>query len=372
MIVKKFQKTALGLAVATLFTGFSGFVTAADVIEGPTWYGRLNVALAHTDWEGVRGTEDSWDLRSNQSRLGIKGSVALEGYDFKVIYGAEYGVEVADTTEKTFTQRNIFLGLEGDWGRVVAGRHDTPLKQAEGKVDQFNDVDADIDRIFGAHNRDPNIIYYTTPKFANGVLTANIATILADDADIDGDGEKEDGLFDSISASLIAQQGAWYGAIAFHTNASYGTFADDFADIGAPFEIVDGERVEKGKKGGRRADVVRLVGAYAGERFEFGLAYQHAEDAANGTNGEDVADGANGEDTSLLASAAYKIDKIKLKAQLGQVKGDVNDEKRELYAIGADYNFNAKTRAFTYYSSLGLDKADKKDNTFAVGLEHNF
>ena len=356
MIVKKFQKTALGLAVATLFTGFSGFVTAADVIEGPTWYGRLNVALAHTDWEGVRGTEDSWDLRSNQSRLGIKGSVALEGYDFKVIYGAEYGVEVADTTEKTFTQRNIFLGLEGDWGRVVAGRHDTPLKQAEGKVDQFNDVDADIDRIFGAHNRDPNIIYYTTPKFANGVLTANIATILADDADIDGDGEKEDGLFDSISASLIAQQGAWYGAIAFHTNASYGTFADAFTNIPAPPNGV-------GAAGGRRADVVRLVGAYAGERFEFGLAYQHAEDAANG---------ANGEDTSLLASAAYKIDKVKLKAQLGQVKGDVNDEKRELYAIGADYNFNAKTRAFTYYSSLGLDKADIKDNTFAVGLEHNF
>lgn len=354
MIVKKFQKTALGLAVATLFTGFSGFVTAADVIEGPTWYGRFNVALAHTDWEGVRGTEDSWDLRSNQSRLGIKGSLALEGYDFKVIYGAEYLVEVADTTGSTFGQRNIFLGLEGDWGRVVAGRHDTPLKQAEGKVDQFNDVDADIDRIFGAHNRDPNIIYYTTPKFANGVLTANIATILADDADIDGDGEKEDGLFDSISASLIAQQGAWYGAIAFHTNASYGTFADTFTNIPAPVD---------GAAGGRRADVVRLVGAYAGERFEFGLAYQHAED---------VADGANGEDTSLLASAAYKIDKVKLKAQLGQVKGDVNDEKRELYAIGADYNFNAKTRAFTYYSSLGLDKADIKDNTFAVGLEHNF
>ncbi|MGN0920466.1 MAG: porin [Cellvibrio sp.] len=354
MLIKKFQKTALGLAVATLFTGFSGFVSAADVVEGPSWYGRFNVALAHTDWEGVRGEEDSWDLRSNQSRLGVKGSIALDGYDFKIIYGAEYLVELADTTNSTFGQRNIFLGLQGDWGRIIAGRHDTPLKQSEGKVDQFNDVDADIDRVFGAHNRDPNIIYYTTPKFANGLLTANIATILADDADIDGDGEKEDGLFDSISASLVAQQGAWYGAIAFHTNASYGTYADAFTNIPEPLE---------GKAGGRRADVVRLVGAYAGERFEFGLAFQQAED---------VADGARGEDTALLASAAYKIDKVKLKAQLGQVKGDQSDEKRELYAIGADYNFNAKTRAFTYYSSLGLDKADIKDNTFAIGLEHNF
>lgn len=354
MLIKKFQKTALGLAGATLFTGFSGFVSAADVVEGPSWYGRFNVALAHTDWEGVRGEEDSWDLRSNQSRLGVKGSIALDGYDFKIIYGAEYLVELADTTNSTFGQRNIFLGLQGDWGRIIAGRHDTPLKQSEGKVDQFNDVDADIDRVFGAHNRDPNIIYYTTPKFANGLLTANIATILADDADIDGDGEKEDGLFDSISASLVAQQGAWYGAIAFHTNASYGTYADAFTNIPEPLE---------GKAGGRRADVVRLVGAYAGERFEFGLAFQQAED---------VADGARGEDTALLASAAYKIDKVKLKAQLGQVKGDQSDEKRELYAIGADYNFNAKTRAFTYYSSLGLDKADIKDNTFAIGLEHNF
>lgn len=345
-------KTILGLAIA----GVTNDIYAADVVEGPTWYGRFNVALAHTDWEGVRGTADSWDLRSYNSRLGVKGSVALDGYTVKVVYGAEYLVDVTDTNDKSFDQRNIFLGLEGDWGRVVAGRHDTPFKHSEGKVDQFNDLDVDIDRVFGAHNRDPNVIYYTTPKFANGVLTANIASVLANDADIDGDGEKNDGLFDSISASLVAQSGVWYGALAFHTNASYGNFADSFYSIPA-------NQLEGIKAGGRRADVVRAVGQYTGSAFEFGLALQ---------NSQDVADGYDGEDKAAFVSAAYKIDKVKLKAQYGQTKGEVSNEKRELYAVGADYNFNAKTRVYTYYSSLALDIADKQDNTFAVGLEHNF
>lgn len=352
---KTFKKHLLAVATTAVLGATAGTVVAVDVVEGPTVYGRLNVSLAQTDWEGVRGSvEDSWDLRSNASRLGVKGAIAIDGFTFKVIYGAEYGIEAADTTSTTFTQRNIFLGLEGDWGRVIAGRHDTPLKQTEGKIDQFNDLDADIDRLFGAHNRDPNIIYYTSPKFADGLLTANIATVLADDADIDGDGEKEDGLFDSISASLVAQKDAWYGALGYHSNASYGNFADAFINIPAPPE---------GVPGGRRADVVRLVGGYIGEKFELGAAYQQASDVANGSDAEDSA---------LLIGAAYKIDRVKLKAQFGQVEGDVSDEKRSLAAIGADYNFNAKTRAYVAYSSLELDKADRSDNTFAVGFDHTF
>lgn len=320
----------------------------AATVNGPNLYGRINVTVDKFDHEGAARTiagssatvVDQWELNSNASRLGVKGDIALEGTGLTVVYQAEYGIDV-DDGNTTFTQRNIFIGLQGDFGRLIAGKHDTPLKLIEGKFDQFNDLRADIDSLVGGHNRASNIVQYFSPKFANGLLSANIGFILPEGADVDLDGEPDDGLADNISASLVADNGTFYGALAYSGNEAASRSVDGIV----------------------RADIVRAVGTAKLGQFEVGALLQQAKD---------VAPGSELQDDTVLLSAGWTIDKYKVKAQYGLSSGKVTDEEGILAALGLDYALGGKTRVYTYVSSLDLDKADRRDNTFAVGFDHTF
>lgn len=316
--------------------------------NGPTVYGKINVSLDKFDNEGsarvIAGSSatevDQWELNSNASRLGVKGDLALDGTGLTVVYQAEYGIDV-DDGNTTFTQRNIFIGLQGNFGRLIAGKHDTPLKLIEGKFDQFNDLRADIDVLAGGHNRASNIVQYFSPKFANGLLTASVGFILPEGADVDLDGEPDDGLTDNVSASLVADTGTYYGALAYSGN----------------------EAASRSVDGIIRADIIRAVGTTKIGAFELGALLQQSKDVAPGSDRKD--------DTFIL-SAGWNIDKYKVKAQYGLSKGKVTDEEGTLAALGLDYALGGKTRVYTYFSTLDLDKADRRDDTFAVGFDHSF
>src|SRR5690606_27866256 len=73
-------------------------------------------------------------------------------------------------------QRNIFVGLKGDFGQVIAGRHDTPLKLSQGKIDRFNNLTlGDLKNVFEGENRMSNILMYSSPTL-NG-FSGNLAVI---------------------------------------------------------------------------------------------------------------------------------------------------------------------------------------------------
>jgi len=80
------------------------------------------------------------------SRLGVRGSEDL-GNGLKAVYQIELGVDITNATRDTniangnrangFAFRNTFVGLAGDWGTFLLGRHDTPaeaLHQKSGSV----------------------------------------------------------------------------------------------------------------------------------------------------------------------------------------------------------------------------------------------
>jgi len=100
---------------------------AADVV-GATIYGKTNVSVARID----DGANDTWELTSNASRLGFKGSADLTG-TLQAIYKLEYEVffDDGDSGGNTFTQRNIYIGLQGRGGTLFAGKHDTAVKMAQ-------------------------------------------------------------------------------------------------------------------------------------------------------------------------------------------------------------------------------------------------
>lgn len=356
---KKLLALAMGAVVAM----------PVSAVAAPTLYGKMNVTLDQIEIDtGTPATStDQWELNSNASRLGVKGDVEISE-DLKGIYQAEYQIDVdngaaASTTVVTavntsttpptvttgsvsqpFSQRNIYAGLKGGWGTFMAGKFDTPLKNAQGSVDQFNDLRGDIAGIMPGETRADNVIQYSSPKLGE-MATVNVALMPAEGSDVDGDGKNDDGLADSISASVVLESGGLYAALALDSNMTGSGSVDSFS----------------------RADIMRLVAAYKMDAFEVGAIFQTAEDLATGSKKEDSA---------MLVSAAFKSGEWKFKAQFGTGEGDASSKEKTLMAVGADYKLGKNSMLFGYYSAVETDNpapaVDGEVTTLALGMEHKF
>lgn len=346
----------------------------------PTVYGKINIALEDRDLEGAENiiagnaqgnVNHRRGLESYASRLGVKGEVDLGTADVKAVYQAEYELNVDDGAngDTAFSQRNTFAGLKSaTWGQVIGGKIDTPFKSAEGKFDQFNDSRGDIDNLIGGQNRVSNIVILSTPKFFDTV-TLNVGLIQAEGgADVDYNGHIDHGIGDAYSASIVAEQGIFYGALAYDKNV----LARRSVDVSLP--VSAGTSYAK-----NYAEALRLVGGIKSGIWEGGILLQQTkgQGPATVTSGTpavtSVTHHGEREDKAYLLSGAVNVlPKVKLKAQYGVADGDFTDETGKLLALGADYNFTPKTKVYTYYSTLDLDAADAKDKTLALGLDHSF
>lgn len=299
-------------------------------------YGKINVSVVNSD----DGTNDSWELKSNASRIGLKGSTEIsEG--LSVFYKTEFEVAVDDgsndikkhsidtltkdendalvenTVEvkdtSTFKQRNIFVGIKGQYGSLLAGKNDTPTKLAQKKIDLFNDLNGDIKNIFKGENRMSNIIAYTTPKYGN--FSASYAVMPSED--------DNGGLADSKSYSVNYKKDGLYLAVAADSNV-------------------------------KDADILRIVSQYKFDAWKLGLMYQENDTA---------------EKSGYFASAAYKSGNVTYKAQYGVNEADNSNAEDTTLSLGADLKLAKKTKAYVFYTDNDNSKAAE---SFGIGLEHKF
>ncbi len=114
----------MGLLIAAVAPASA---VAADELEV---YGKINVTLQNSD----EAAEEQAELKSNSSRIGVKGELALNA-GLKAIYQLEWGVNLdSESDDDNITPRNQFVGLEGAFGKIKVGRHDTALKEATQRV----------------------------------------------------------------------------------------------------------------------------------------------------------------------------------------------------------------------------------------------
>jgi len=127
-------------------------------------YGRAHLSLDHLDDRD----DSSQFLSSNGSRLGIRGSEYL-GMGLTGIFQYETQVNVTSGSDQLFTAgRTSYLGLQGDFGTVLGGRLDDPLKTAMDATQLFGDRlgDAGNLAVGPANNiRHNNVLAYVTPEF---------------------------------------------------------------------------------------------------------------------------------------------------------------------------------------------------------------
>ena len=327
------NKALLSLAIAAALPTSA---LAAGPIDG-TIYGKVNVSAVNAD----NSTDDAWKLNSNASRVGVKGKTELaEG--IYAIYKAEFEVHVDDGDKNgdTFSQRNIYLGLTGDFGTVLAGKHDTALKLAQKKVDLFNDLEGDIKTLMPGETRASNILNYTSPKFAD-MLSVSFGTVLGEQA---GDSE-QDGLFDSYSTAVNFEQGGLYLALAADQNVKSGSF----------------EKVH--------VDILRGVAQYKVGGLQLGALVQTAE------NGDSSATAYEAD--SWFVSAKYTLGAYALKAQYGVTDANAAGVQQDVdsWSLGLDYKLAKSTKVFGFYTSRNNDvalSAADEDNYFGLGMEHKF
>lgn len=333
------KKQMLALAVSSLAT--IPVMAVAD--SGPTVYGKVNVAYVNAD----DGTEDVFELQSNASRLGVKGDIDLDFDGVRAIYQAEFEIQVDDGDKggQVFAQRNIFGGFTHDrFGTLKAGRFDTPVKKAQGKLDQLNDLQGDIKNLMAGENRVDNIVQYSTPRLG-GLAQVNVALIPGENEDGTGD---DTGPADAVSSSVVLSMNNVYAALAYDSEISDELVADD-----------------TGLNTAGRLNIVRasLMAKVAG--FEIGTILQQAEES----------DG-DGEDQTYFFSGAYSLDRWKFKGQYGRTDGDVSDNEVTLMGAGVDYKVASKSKLFAYYSDVESEDSAgavlAEDTTYGVGFEHKF
>lgn len=311
------NKLYTSLGIATL-----GLISLPSLASsGPTVYGKANVSFQFADETAIDGdvksSSDATELKSNASRLGVKGSLKASD-EIKAIYKFEFEVNVDDGDKggDTITQRNIYLGLQGDFGTVKAGKFDSPLKVAQKKIDLFNDLEGDIKNLITVNdNRPSNIVGYESPNF-NGFKGA-IAVVSSE----------EDGEDDGISASLTFEQSGLYLALAVDQNVE----AEDY-------------------------DVIRLVGQYNFSDFQIGVLAERADDGVS----DDI--------DAFFLSAKYKMGDWALKAQGGT--SDINDADGETFSLGADYKLAKNLKVFGYYTNN--ESVDVEEDYLGAGVELKF
>src|SRR5690554_1727511 len=333
--MKILKKAALPVAISLV--ALSGALTAQAAEEnenkGPEFYGMLYVSMDLQKTENTITTANNepshWVLNSRNSRVGIKQDIKLND-KLTAIYKIEAGVEIddgnktfnigGDDAHKSFYQRDIYLGVKGDYGQIIGGRFNTPMRMAEGKIDPFNHLDGDIVAVLGGHLRVDNIVQYTSPKFSNTVI--NAAFMPGELKDLDGDGNPDNRIANAFSASAVYNEGNLFASFALDKN------------MPATRTTTDGLT---------RSDRVQLAAKYQMGAAAFGTIIQHAVDS----------DDSKLKENAFIVNGTYRISDYTLKAQYGLNKGDSTKNERSLAAVGVNYHVAKNSIASVNYTIVG-------------------
>ena len=310
-----------------------------------TLYGRLDTALVSGDDD----TERAWDIDTGTTRIGVKGSEDL-GNGMKAIFQAEWefgsseGGSTSDNGDGTaLDNRLAYGGLSGGFGTIAIGRQWTPYYGAVDKTDIFNNPggsnSASAGNIASANansigpSRTGNALAYVSPNFSGFV--AKLALVI----------DRATGLGESD------------GVDAYNPSLQY--------DNG-PISIgVSALEYDKDVEAAGIQDVWGVAGSYDFGMFKLIAQYEDMDDYEGSSDtGKD--------EWSLAAEANFGNNTIR--ALYGNVDYD-NGDDMDVWAVGLQHNFSARTRVYAEYAANNLDKdsgTDLDKDQFSLGLRHDF
>ncbi|MDX1252876.1 MAG: porin [Gammaproteobacteria bacterium] len=344
-------------------------------------YGQARMSVDYNDNGDTAAANDKNALAvsSNRSRIGFKGDEDL-GNGLKAVWQIEqqWDYDTGLTTGGSLGAgpRDTYLGLKGNFGTAVFGRHQTPYRIFSQRLDGFADTRADYNAIIGAvgssivfNNRFNNGFYYTTPEMGGFQVSAAYAVGTAvSSASDDLPRTKTQGEQDAVSLS--------------------GTYAQGPLFLGAGYEALNsrtdpasttGAACGAGTIGCKNASAVKAGGSWDfGQGTTLGALWEKADLGGAGKAADRDA---------WYLTGQHKIGYVTLKAaytQAGDVGGVANTGARH-YALGASYGLSKATEAYALYTQVSNDPdgkyglelvknavAGKDVSSFSIGINHKF
>jgi predicted porin len=307
-------------------------------------YGKVDMALTKADRDngatdnGGAAGEDDWNIHENggATKLGFKGTEDL-GNGLKAIWKMEFDVPVGRQGAAVNSNRNAYVGLAGDWGTALMGRHDTPYKMAFGKWDLFADTVADFNNtnmVGFTDRRAQDAVAYVSPSM-NGLSFAAAIVVGGDHTG----STTADGIAEGKSIAVNYSNNGIMAALA------YENISDDL--LGA----ADDDTLWSAALG------------YKGNGFFVGGRYENHNDAG-GVAGADF--------DNWQISASYDFGNNTVKGTYGMSDNDAANTEDGYYAIGLDHNFSKRTKAYVIYTATDRDVADTDYSAFSLGMSHTF
>ncbi len=403
------QRKLLPLAISAALASYNGLVMS-DI----TAYGKVNLSLQNNsfDYLGL-AQQNNWTLNSNSSFVGAKGKSKITD-DLNAIYKLEYEVFVDGggnqglgvNNSNTFNQRNTYVGLAStDWGQVIAGKNDTPLKMAASGTDMFDNlVLGDINTYMVGEDRENNTIIYSTPEMAGFTVTA--ATILGEETNKEGDKAQQQNtaLGDSLSGVIkYTANDMFWVALSGNSNVENTNIVRLNANLAVSdwtfnaqaqtADVSNNDLYENGNSGSYQSGIGSSKGLYG--KYALWAALNGGGSCSPGklttSACHDYSGGIDKQD-AYMANAKYQMGDWAFKAQIGQSTSDTFRDfsatgNRSFVAtqtaVGVDYALNKNVTVFSYVSHIGVDldnvaslkgKAndDAEFTTGGVGLEAKF
>ncbi len=327
------------IALAVLAASPAAFAATSNVEVG----GQIRIAASKANNGG------KLTLSDQASRLNISGTEDLGG-GLKAFYHAEWNVDAADgaettassaptTTDGPFTTRQTYVGVQGAFGKVLAGKAYAPYKLI-GSASVFEDTAADSqgDIVGTGHDSAYNqALAYISPDFANTHIAVAVTN----------NGTTSVAATDSVSAIIAYANGP--------LKVSYGHESQGDKTLGGAATTTDtGSVAQKLNVSYKLGDIGM---AYTYEKIDNGAAHASADRKAQ------------------IASLTYGMGPVTLAAQYGNLNVDATDNgdiKRT--TVGAIYALSKRTNMAVAYSSSKAYTASTSTTTgtTTVQLNHSF
>jgi predicted porin len=394
-MIKKILPTMIGAALAGGMT-----VASADI----TVFGHLDVSTDFTDQDGG---SDAQNLNCNRCSLGFKGSEDL-GNGLKAIFKLDYQFDMTErnngnvtqsknsavtavdtrseavegvtkidpvlavtnvTTKRgdyvtnvngspdSITDRDQWLGLAGNFGKVRIGTISTVYKSHGAMIDPYyrtaqqqrdRGLQSDLHRGAGeeGQGRAENTFRYDSPSW-NGLQLGATYTMQTDT------GSSTD---------------TPYGVGAQYKNGPFLVFADYISS-----------------DAGGDDSAYKVGGKYELGMLSFLAQYEVDDGLISARGGNQTGGKGDGADTWMLGASATMGNAM---AYFGYGQGEDGGSgsmasKYEVWQLMASYNFSKRTMLYTGFSEIDCDRADNnvcsrvksnggEDDKFSVGMKHKF
>ena len=326
-----------------------------------------------------KSSKTATEIADFGSRIGFKGHEHL-GNNLNAIWQVEQNTSIAGG-DKEWASRESFIGLEGGFGKIRAGKLNSTVKDSSDNVDQWESSNGALNMsVFTRVDKRAVSVRYDSPVFSG--FSASVQYTPRDNANPS-----------DKYAHKVPSRDTYYAGLNYENSGFFGQYAGGFRKNSV--DVKDGH-------------VQRLVAGYDANNLFVSVAGQYAKNwetlgdyaqaqsngvvtddmRTAGTNASNVVfgtaaglDGKGVETVEVAATAAYRAGNVTPRVSYAHgFKAKVDGEKLkgtqyDQVIVGADYDFSKRTTALVSAGWLrGAESGPHKVETISglVGLRHKF